>query len=66
MKFFEYTKADYERIVDECMLDDEYKLLLEYKIKGYSIVKIADLLHCSEPKVSVMVKRLKKKINKII
>jgi len=66
MKFFEYTKADYERIVDECMLDEEYSKLLEYKIKGYSIVKIASLLNCSEPRVSVMIKNLKKKINKII
>ena len=66
MKFFEYTKSDYEHIVDECMLDDEYQKLLEYKIKGYSITKIAQLLVCSEPKVSVMVKKLKKKIDKII
>lgn len=66
MNFFEYTKADFERIVDECMLEDEYIKLLEYKIKGYSIVKIADELHCSTAKVSVMVKRLKRKIRKII
>lgn len=66
MNFFEYTKADYNKIVDECMLDDEYSKLLEYKIKGYSITKIAQLLVCSEAKVSVMVKRLKKKIDKII
>ena len=48
------------------MLDEEYKQLLEYKIKGYSIVKIADLLNCSTARVSVMTKNLKKKIKKII
>ena len=66
MKFFEFTKNDYERICEECMLDDEYKQLLEYKIKGYSIVKIADKLSCSQARVSIMVNRLKKKIKKIL
>ena len=66
MNYFEFTKTEYDHIVDECMLDDEYAKLLEYKIKGYSIVKIADLLNCSEAKVSVMIKKLKKKIMKII
>jgi len=64
--FFEFTKSDYDYIVKECMLDEEYTKLLEYKIKGYSIVKIADLLNCSEARVNVMIKKLKKKIKKII
>ena len=66
MKFFEFNKTDYEYIIKECMLDEEYQKLLEYKIKGYSIVKIAQLLGISEATVSVMTSRLKKKIRKII
>ena len=66
MNFFEFTKSDYEKICEECMLDDEYKKLLEYKIKGYSIVKMADELNCSQARISVMVKKLKKKIRRII
>lgn len=66
MKFFEFNKTDFEYIVDECMLDEEYTKLLEYKIKGYSIVKMAQLMGVSEPTISVMVKRLKKKIKRII
>jgi len=66
MNFFEFNKADYDYIVEQCMLDDEYQKLLEYKIKGYSIVKIADLLNCSEARISVMTNKLKKKIRKII
>ena len=66
MNFFEFTKTDYDRIVEECMLDEEYQKLLEYKIKGYSIVRIADLLNCSEARVSVMTDKLKKKIRRII
>ena len=48
------------------MLDEEYQKLLEYKIKGYSIVKIASLLNVSEATVSIMVNKLKKKIKKIL
>lgn len=66
MKFFDLTKSDYEYIVEECMLDTPYKELLEYKIKGYTIVKIADLLHTSTANVSVLTKKLNKKIKKII
>jgi len=66
MKFFELTKTDYNNIVEEAMLDEEYQKLLEYKIKGYSIVKMAQLLGVSEATISVMVKKLKKKIKRII
>lgn len=66
MKFFDFTKKDYDYIIEECMLDEEYKKLLEMKIKGYSIVKIADELNCSEARVNVMINKLKKKIRKII
>lgn len=66
MKFFEFTKTDYNKIIDECMLDEEYQRLLEYKIKGYSIAKMARLLGTSEATISVMVSKLKKKIKRII
>lgn len=66
MNFFEFTKSDNVRIVDECMLNEEYQKLLEYKIKGYSIIQMARLLHKSEAMISVMVKNLKKKIKRII
>lgn len=65
MKFFELNKRDFDYIVEECMLDELYQELLEYKIKGYSIVKMADLLSVSEATVSVMVAKLKKKIKKL-
>ena len=66
ISFFEFTKDDYDYIVEQCMLDDDYKKLLEYKIKGYSIVKTAELLNVSEATVSLMVSKLKKKIKKIL
>lgn len=66
MKYFEFTKTDYEYIVKECMLDEEYQKLLEYKIKGYSRVKIAMKLNVSEYTIDKMTQKLKKKITKII
>lgn len=66
MNFFDFTKSDYEYIVKECMLDEEYQKLLEYKIKGYSRPKMAMELGISEATLDVMIKKLKKKIIKII
>ena len=66
INFFEFTKTDFDYIVKECMLDEMYIKLLEYKIKGYSIIKIAELLNVSEATVSVMISKLKKKIIKIL
>jgi DNA-binding NarL/FixJ family response regulator len=66
MNYFEFTKKDYEHIVEECMLDEEYSKLLEYKIKGYSRVKIALELNVTEYTVDKMLQKLKKKIMRII
>lgn len=66
MSFFEFTKQDYDNIVEKCMLNEEYQKLLEYKIKGYSITKMSMLLNTSESNISVMVKKLKNKIKRII
>lgn len=66
MKYFEFTKTEYDYIVKEAMLDEEYSKLLEYKIKGYSRVKIAMELNVSEYTVDKMLQKLKKKITKIL
>lgn len=66
MNFFEFTKTDYDYLVKECMLDEEYQKLLEMKIKGYSRPKMAMKLNVSEPTLDVMIQKLKKKIKKIL
>lgn len=66
MNFFEFNKKDYEYIVEQCMLDEEYSKLLEMKIKGYSRTKMAMQLNVSEPTLDVMIQKLKKKIRKIL
>ena len=63
---FEFTKADYIKICDECMLNEEYCKLLEMKIKGYSRTKMAMELNVSESTLDIMIKKLKKKIRKIL
>ena len=66
MKFFDFTRKDYDYFVKEGMLDTPYKELLEYKIKKYTIVKIADLLHTSTSNVSALTKDLTEKIKKLL
>ena len=66
MQFFDFTRSDYEYIIKECMLDEEYQKLLEYKIKGYSITKIAIEMNMSESTINRKFKKLKKKIIKIL
>ena len=63
---FEFTRIEYEMICNECMLNEEYKKLLEMKIKGYSRIKMAMELNVSEATLDVMIRKLKKKIKKIL
>lgn len=66
MKCFNFTKTEYEYICEECMLNEEYKKLLEMEIKDYSRVKMADELHISIDTLDKMIQKLKKKIKKIL
>ena len=66
MDYFELTRTDYEYLVRECMLDDEYAKLLEYKIKGYSRTKISMELNVSIDTIDKMLQKLKKKITKVL
>lgn len=63
---FEFTKSEYLKICEECMLNEEYKKLFEMKIKGYTRTKMAMELNISESTLDVMIKKLKKKIKRIL
>jgi orotate phosphoribosyltransferase-like protein len=63
---FDFTKTEYEKICEECMLNEDYKKLLEMKIKGYNRVKMADKLNVSTDTLDKMIRKLKKKITKIL
>ena len=63
---FEYTKEEFEYIVDKAMLNEELTKIFEMRIKDYSITKIAMELNMSESTVNRRIKQLKKKILKVI
>lgn len=66
MKFFNYTRTEYQYICDECMLNEDYKKLLKMEILEYSRPKMADELNISIDTLDDMIAKLKKKIKKIL
>lgn len=63
---FEFTKEEYENLKEKLMLNEEFSKILELKIKGESITKIAFELKMSESSVNRRIKKLKNKIMKVI
>lgn len=63
---FDFTKDEYNYIVDNLMLNEEMSKILEYKIKGYTDIEIAFKLHISERTLARRKAKLKKKIDKVI
>ena len=63
---FDFTRTEYDKIIYDAMLNEELAQLLEYKIKGYSIVQISMKMNMSESTVKKKIKILKKKILKVI
>lgn len=59
---FDFTKEEYEELIDELMLNEEMQKILEMKIKGCSIIEISMKLNISERTVNRRIKELKKKI----
>lgn len=66
LDFFELTLTDYNYIVKECMLDEDYQKLLKMKIQEWTRPKMADELHVSVDTLDKMIAKLKKKIKKIL
>lgn len=63
---FDFTKEEYELIKEKAMLNEELSKILEMKIKGYSITKMALELHTSTSTIDRRIRKLKKKIMKVI
>lgn len=63
---FEFNENEYKELCKKAMLNEELSEIFLYKIKGYSITKIALKMHMSERTINRRVKDLKKKIIKCI
>lgn len=62
----EFTKNEVEDIKNKIYLSELQERILEYRIKEYSITKMAMLEHCSESTINREIKKIKNKIKKII
>lgn len=62
----ELTKQEIEDIKAKIYLSSIQERILEYRLKEYSITKMAELENCSEPTISREIKKLKDKIKKVL
>lgn len=71
MKKFEYSKTEYERICEECMLNDEERAILKLRCQGKSAVQILHALNemdmpISNTTLSRKILKIDNKIKKMI
>lgn len=62
----EFTKNEVENIKSKVFFSEIQERIFEYRLKEYSITKMAMLENCSESTISREIKKIKKKIMKII
>lgn len=60
------TKQEIDDIKSKIYLSEIQERILEYRLKEYSITKMAQLENCSEPTISKEIKKLKEKIMKVL
>ena len=60
------TKEEIENIKSKIYLSDMQERILEYRLKEYSITKMAELENCSESTINREIKKTKNKIMKIL
>ena len=66
MRKLDFSKEEYENIKNKIFLNEFQERIFEYRIKEYSITKMAMLENCSESTISREIKKIKNKIKKII
>ena len=62
----DFSKEEYENIKSKIFLNEFQERIFEYRIKEYSITKIAMLENCSESTINREIKKIKNKIKKVI
>lgn len=62
----DFSKEEYENIKSKIFLNEFQERIFEYRIKEYSITKMAMLENCSESTINREIKKIKNKIKKVI
>lgn len=62
----ELTKQEIDNIKAQIYLSDIQERILEYRLKEYSITKMAQLECCSESTINREIKKIKSKIMKVL
>ena len=62
----EFTRQEVNEIKSKIYLSEIQERIFEYRLKEYSITKMATLENCSEATISRELKKVKKKIMKVI
>ena len=62
----DFSKKEYENIKNKIFLNEFQERIFEYRMKEYSITKMAILENCSESTINREIKKIKNKIKKII
>jgi hypothetical protein len=66
MKICNFVQAELQVFRDKCNFTEEELQFFEYRAKDKSIVQIAQRMHISESKASVLSNKVKKKIMKVV
>ena len=60
------TRDELDKIKEKVFFSDIQERIIEYRLRDYSITKMAQLEHCSESTINREIKKIKNKISKII
>lgn len=66
MMKLEFTKQEVENIKSKIYLSEMQERIFEYRLKEWSITKMAMEENCSESTINREIKKIKKKITKVI
>ena len=66
MYVLKLTKEEIEAVKSKIYLSEMQERILEYRLKEYSITKMAQLENCSEPTISRQIHKIKEKIKKVL
>lgn len=62
----EFSREEIEEIKSKIYLSELQERIIDYRLKDYSITKIANLENCSEITISRQINKIKNKIMKVI